>query len=219
MRNLFVSTAIAASVMAGAASAQTMATASTDLNIRSGPGNTHEVIGVIGSGDEVSVSGCIESANWCQVTSGATSGWAYGDYLTTKVGEQVEPLYPNRQSVGVAVIEAPAEQSEGANAAVGGATGATIGAVVGGPVGALVGAAIGGSTGAAATPDPSVQTYIVENPRDPVFLEGEVVVGAGVPENVDLYEIPDQPDYRYVTINNQPVLVSPTDRRIVYIYR
>ncbi|WP_136652077.1 DUF1236 domain-containing protein [Paracoccus aeridis] len=219
MRNLFVSTAIAASVLAGAASAQTMATAATDLNIRSGPGNTHEVIGVIGSGDEVSVSGCIESANWCQVTSGATSGWAYGDYLTTKVGEQVEPLYPNRQSVGVAVIEAPAEQSEGANAAVGGATGATIGAVVGGPVGALVGAAIGGSTGAAATPDPSVQTYIVENPRDPVFLEGEVVVGAGVPENVDLYEIPDQPDYRYATINNQPVLVSPTDRRIVYIYR
>ena len=79
--------------------------------------------------------------------------------------------------------------------------------------------AIGGSTGAAATPDPSVQAYIVENPRDPVFLEGEVVVGAGVPENVDLYEIPDQPDYRYATINNQPVLVSPTDRRIVYIYR
>ena len=145
MRNLFVGTAIAASVLAGAASAQTMATAATDLNIRSGPGNTHEVIGVIGSGDEVSVSGCIESANWCQVTSGTTSGWAYGDYLTTKVGEQVEPLYPNRQSVGVAVIEAPAEQSEGANAAVGGATGATIGAVVGGPVGALVGAAIGGT--------------------------------------------------------------------------
>ena len=228
MRTLFMTTALAASLLAGAASAQTMATASTDLNVRSGPANSDAVVGVIGSGDEVAVSGCIESANWCQVTSGTLTGWAYGDYLTTKVGDKIEPIYPNRQSIGIAVIEAPAAgaiattgatATAGTNAAAGGATGATMGAVVGGPVGALVGAAIGGTAGAAATPDPTIQTYIVANPRDPVYLDGEVVVGAGVPDNVDLYEIPEQPDYRYVTINGQPVLVSPTDRRIVYIYR
>ena len=51
------------------------------------------------------------------------------------------------------------------------------------------------------------------------MLDGEVVVGAGVPDSVTLYEIPDQKDYRYVTINGQPVLVNPTDRKIVYVYR
>ena len=105
--------------------------------------------------------------------------------------------------------------------AVGGTTGAAVGAVVGGPVGALVGAAIGGSAGAAAslTPAPEVRTYIDANPHDAVVLDGEVVVGAGIPDSVTLYEIPDQKDFKYVIVNGQPVLVNPADRRIVYVYR
>lgn len=96
-----------------------------------------------------------------------------------------------------------------------------MGAVVGGPVGALIGAAAGGTAGNAATPEPApeVRTYIDANPQQPVVLDGEVVVGAGVPDTVTLYDIPDQPGYKYVTINGQPVLVNPSDRRIVYIYR
>ena len=76
---------------------------------------------------------------------------------------------------------------------------------------------IGGSAGAAAslTPAPEVRTYIDANPHDAVVLDGEVVVGAGIPDSVTLYEIPDQKDFKYVIVNGQPVLVNPADRRIV----
>ena len=67
-----------------------MATAGTDLNVRSGPGVQNEVIGSIKSGAEVTVSGCIESANWCEVVAGDLSGWSYGDYLTVKAGDKIE---------------------------------------------------------------------------------------------------------------------------------
>ena len=52
---------------------------------------------------------------------------------------------------------------------------------------------------------------------DPVILDGEVV-GAGIPDTVTLYDIPDHPDYKYVVVNNQPVLESPADRKILHVY-
>ncbi|HIC65441.1 MAG: hypothetical protein CMI50_06485 [Paracoccus sp.] len=223
MRKLFMTTTAAAIALAGAAQAQTMATAGTDLNVRSGPGVQNEVIGSIKSGAEVAVNGCIESANWCEVVAGDLSGWSYGDYLTVKAGDKIEPLYPNRQQIGVTVIEAPAADKAGAgqNAAVGGVTGAAMGALVAGPIGAVAGAALGGTSGAAATeePDAQVTTYVTQNTVDPVYLEGEVVPGAGIPEDVTLYDIPEYPAYRYAQINGQTVLVNPNDRQIVYIYR
>ena len=63
-----------------------------------------------------------------------------------------------------------------------------------------------------------MRTYVVSNPVDPVYLDGEVVVGAGLPETVELRTIPDY-EYRYVYVNRQPVLVEPDSRRIVYVYR
>lgn len=222
MKQMIAATALATIAMSGAGIAQTMATAGTDLNVRSGPGVQHEVVGAIKNGAEVSVAGCIESANWCEVTSGELSGWAYGDYLTVKAGDEIQPLYPNRQTIGVTVIEQPeADPSQEQNTAVGGLGGAAMGALIGGPVGAIAGAAIGGTAGSVATeePAPEVTTYVTSNAVDPVLLEGEVVTGAGIPENVTLYDIPEQPDYRYAQINGQTVLVNPTDRKIVYIYR
>ncbi|MBU2956931.1 DUF1236 domain-containing protein [Paracoccus sp. 1_MG-2023] len=209
--------------LSGAAFAQqTTATASTDLNVRSGPGVQHEVIGAIPGGDEVNVVGCIDSANWCEVNSDEIDGWAYGDYLNVTAGDEIVSLYPNRQDVGIAVIEAPAQpDNRGQNTAVGGVGGAAMGALIGGPVGAVAGAALGSGAGAAARvePAPEVTTYVTSNSVAPVFLEGEVVLGAGVPDTVDIYDIPQTPDYRYAQINGQTVLVDPNDRQIVYIYR
>lgn len=222
MRKVLTITTIASLGLAGAAFAETAATAGTDLNMRSGPGVQHGVTGTIKGGDSVSVLGCIESANWCEVKYGDKQGWAYGDYLAAKVGEEFKPIYPNRQEIGVTVIEAPKVDAaeQGANAAVGGATGAAMGALIAGPLGAVVGGALGSTAGGAATePKAEVKTYIDANPHDPVVLDGEVVVGAGVPDTVTLYDIPESPEYKYVTINGQPVLVNPTDRKIVYIYR
>ncbi|WP_410217726.1 DUF1236 domain-containing protein [Paracoccus sp. (in: a-proteobacteria)] len=223
MRKLVLTTAIVALGLPVAAMAQTTATASTDLNVRSGPGVQHAVVGAIMAGNEVTVRGCIDSANWCEVSGDGIEGWSYGDYLNVTAGDEVVSLYPNRQTVGVTIIEAPVEEtpSEGQNAAVGGLGGAAIGALIAGPVGAVAGAAIGGGAGAAATEEPAteVTTYVTSNTVDPVYLDGEVVIGAGVPETVEVYEIPEQPNYRYAQINGQTVLVDPTDRQIVYIYR
>lgn len=63
-----------------------------------------------------------------------------------------------------------------------------------------------------------MRTYIESNTIDPVYLDGEVVVGAALPETVEVREIPDY-DYRYVYVNEQPVLVEPETRRIVYVLR
>jgi hypothetical protein len=63
-----------------------------------------------------------------------------------------------------------------------------------------------------------VRTYVTSNQVDPVYLDGEVVVGASLPETVQLREIPDY-EYRYVYVNGQPVLVEPQSRRIVYVMR
>ncbi|TIV09513.1 MAG: DUF1236 domain-containing protein, partial [Mesorhizobium sp.] len=51
-----------------------------------------------------------------------------------------------------------------------------------------------------------------------VYLDGEVVTGATLPDTVELREIPDY-RYRYVYVNNQPALVDPGTRRIVYVMR
>ena len=222
MQKRFVGTVLISMSLATAAMAQTSATVSTDLNVRSGPGVQHPVIGAIMVGEDVSVLGCIDSANWCQVASGATEGWAYGDYLNVTAGDEVVSLYPNRQTVGVTIIEAPAEDSTtGQDAAVGGLGGAAMGAMIAGPVGALAGAAIGSVAGAEANPEPTpeVTTYVTSNTVEPVYLDGEVVIGAGVPDEVTLYEVPEQPTYRYAQINGQTVLINPENRTVMYIYR
>ena len=67
-------------------------------------------------------------------------------------------------------------------------------------------------------PPEKVRTYVTTNKVDPVYLDGEVVVGAGLPDTVELREIPDY-EYRYVYVNGQPVLVDSKTRQIVYVVR
>ena len=63
-------------------------------------------------------------------------------------------------------------------------------------------------------PAAEVRTYIGANRLDPVYLDGEVVTGAALPDTVELCEIPDY-KYRYVYVNGQPALVDPATRRIM----
>ncbi|TGN35726.1 DUF1236 domain-containing protein, partial [Paracoccus liaowanqingii] len=100
-------------------------------------------------------------------------------------------------------------------------SGAAMGALIAGPVGALAGAAIGSVAGAEANAEPTteVTTYVTSNTVEPVYLDGEVVIGAGVPDEVTLYEVPEQPAYRYAQINGQTVLINPENRTVMYIYR
>ncbi len=49
--------------------------ATTDLNVRAGPGPQHEIIGVIGAGQSAELDGCLEDSKWCVVAfEGAKAG-------------------------------------------------------------------------------------------------------------------------------------------------
>lgn len=205
------------------AMAQSSVTATTDLNVRAGPGPQYPVTGVIGAGEAAQLDGCIEGSKWCSVVTGSGQGWAYSEYLTGDFGGTVTVLSERPPEAGVAVVPPPPDAGGGDTGAVaGGVTGAIAGAIIGGPAGAAVGGAAGavagGATGTLVDPPQQVREYVTTHEVEPVYLEGEVVVGAGLPDAVALSEIPDY-EYRYVYINGQPVLVDAGSRRIVYIVR
>jgi uncharacterized protein YraI len=215
--NLLIRTVATAAILAfaGVASAQTTAVATTDLNIRSGPGPQYEIIGAIKGDDEATVNGCLEGSKWCLVTYDGTDGWVYSEYLITELSGQRVVVVERRQDVNVPVVTF--EEPTGGTAG-GAATGAVAGALIGGPIGAAVGAVAGAAAGTAIDPPSEVRTYVTTNQVDPIYLEGDVVVGAGLPETVELREVPEY-EYRYAYVNGQPVLVDPGSRRIVYVVR
>lgn len=207
--------------LTGAALAETAVSATTDLNVRAGPGPQYPVIGVIGAGQSTVLRGCLDNSKWCSVADSGGDGWVYADYLVGDFGGQQVVLSTRPADAEVMVIDPPKGGGD-TGAMVGGVTGAIAGAVIGGPVGAAVGGGAGviagGATGAAIDPPGEVRTYVEANQVEPVYLDGEVVVGASLPETVQLAEIPDY-EYRYVYVNGQPVLVEPQTRRIVYVVR
>lgn len=220
---LAAGTILATGALTGMAFAQaTSATATTELNIRSGPGPQYASVGFIASGDTTAVDGCLEGSKWCRVNYNGVQGWAYSDYLTADLSGEVVVLTDRYPDVGLSTVTYTDDGAAPGGAAVGATSGAVIGALVGGPIGAVVGgtigAASGGAAGAIIDPPETARAYVASNPVEPVYLEGEVVIGAGVPDNVTLQTIPDY-DYRYVYINGQAVLVDPGTRQIVYVVR
>ncbi|MCB1499772.1 MAG: DUF1236 domain-containing protein [Bauldia sp.] len=167
------------------------------LNLRSGPGTQYPVVGLIEYNAAADITGCIADWTWCSVNVGGASGWVSAEYLVIDNGGQVQQIdgpdsgIPVVEAEGVAEVIAPA----------------TVGVVVGakGKVEAIV-------------PEPAVLEYIAATPVDPYAVEGEIVVGAVLPEQVTLYEVPGSP-YGYTIVNGNKVLVDVTSRAVVYIYR
>jgi uncharacterized protein YraI len=225
MHTKFLVSAAAGALLAmtGVAFAQSAVVVTTDLNVRAGPGPQHQVVGVLGAGQSVQLDGCMQGSKWCVVAFEGQQGWVYSDYLTSDFGGRQVVLTDRPADSGVRIVEAPADVDGGATGAVtGGVTGAVAGAIIGGPIGAVVGGGAGvvagGAAGTVIDPPERVRTYVTSNQVDPVYLDGEVVVGAGLPDTVALREIPDY-EYRYVYVNGQQVLVEPSSRRIVYVMR
>ncbi len=217
MKNMFKTAGLAlatATLLTGTALAQVAVQSTTDLNVRAGPGPQYQVVGVIPAGGEASVAGCTSTGKWCNVSVGSVQGWAYADYLTASVEGQAMVVTKLPQGQAVPVVE----YDEAAGAATGAVGGAVVGALIGGPVGAAIGGAAGAAIGANTPPPERVRTYVTENRVDPVYLDGEVVVGAGLPDTVQLRTVPDY-EYNYVYVNGVPALVDPGTRRIVYVYR
>lgn len=207
MRKFLVKSAVAAAALmalSGTALAQTAtATATTDLNVRAGPGPQYPVVTIIGANQQATINGCLQNSKWCQVTIGGVQGWAYSDYLVATLDNRTIVM-TERPPESVPVVTYEQTGSVAADVDV---------------AGRLIGRVTEeGMVEPIAPPPPPVRTYVLSNQADPVYLEGEVVVGAALPETVQMREIPDY-QYRYVYVNNQPVLVEPQTRRIVYVMR
>jgi uncharacterized protein YraI len=214
-RSLLAMTA-AGLLAAAPALAQVSATAATDLNLRAGPAGDQQILAVIPANGAVTVDGCLETANWCQVNFEGTTGWAYGEYLNATAQDQQVVVIENRDVLSVpAVTFADAGETDGGVEEVtGAAAGAALAAaLIGGPAAIAAGAALGATLG---DDDPAL-SFVRDNPVDPIFLDGEVVVGAGIPEGVEMIEVPET-EFSYANINGVPVIVNG-DRSIVRIVR
>ena len=119
---------------------------------------------------------------------------------------------------------APAAAFAQGGAAAGAATGAVGGAVVGGPVGAAVGGVAGAVVGGIADQQqPEFRTYVTTQKAPSYTYKEEVRVGAVLPESgVTYHEVPAEykvKGYKYTVVNNTPVLVEPSTRKIVQVIR
>jgi len=198
-RNLFLAGAIVVG-SAGFAQAEMIATAINDLNVRAGPGPQYPAVGVAPRGSQAMLDGCIQGSRWCRVDVGGVRGWVYAQYLQVEQAGSTVVVEQHQSELGVPVVTyettasvAPADPAPGDELL--------------GPVGSVE----------AISPPETVTTYVQTNPAQTVRLGGDVVVGASVPNDVTFQEIPDY-QYRYVRINDRPVLVDPGTRRIVYVY-
>ncbi|MCX7298174.1 MAG: DUF1236 domain-containing protein [Hyphomicrobiales bacterium] len=182
---------------------QTTAMAITPLNIRSGPGPEYPVIGAIPTNGQAVIAGCVEGSLWCQISYNGTQGWAYSQYMTAMVEGRPLAVSEIRELPPVTYAAPPA----------------TTGTAVVRPTysGNFI-APVATTAPLSIAPPPTVQTYIVQNPQPQVYLNGEVVEGAGLPPDVALAPVPDS-DYQYAYVNGVPVLVEPATRRVRYIYR
>jgi uncharacterized protein YcfJ len=114
--------------------------------------------------------------------------------------------------------------AQSGGAAAGAATGAVGGAVVGGPVGAAVGGVAGAIVGGLSDQQqPEFRQYVTTQKVPSYTYKEELRVGAVLPESgVTYHEVPAQykvKGYRYTVVNNTPVLVEPSSRKIVQVIR
>jgi Uncharacterized protein with a bacterial SH3 domain homologue len=200
---IFIAAMTATAALSSAAPAAIVASAMAPLNIRSGPGPQYSIIGAIPDRARAIVTGCIQGSLWCQVSYNGQQGWAYSQYLTANLSGRSFAVAESVNGMPVVTYQAPIE---------------TVGSAV--PVPAITGTLIAPPAGPplALNPPPAVGSYVASHPVARVYLNGEVVEGVGLPEDVALAPVPDY-DYQYAYINNQPVLVQPSTRRVEYIYR
>ena len=201
-RTILVAAAMAALVPSLPATAAILASATTALNVRSGPGPQYAVTGAIPDRAQATIIGCLQDSLWCQVSYNGRQGWVYSRYLTATLSGRSLAV-AEMGNVPAVTYTAPME---------------TVGSAVAQPV--VTGTLVEAPPAAAPlslTPPPAVGSYVIEHPVDPVYLNGEVVEGAGLPDTVALAPVPGS-DYDYAYVNSVPVLVAPSTRQVVYVY-
>jgi uncharacterized protein YraI len=181
-----------------------IATATTSTNVRSGPGPAYPVIGAVRARSKITVLGCVQGSLWCQVDFAGKQGWAYAEHLTATVsGLALAASQAMPRPATTVTYQAPVE---------------TTGLV---PRPAITGTLVAPRVAAAPLslePPMTVREYVVAHPLDPVYLNGDLTVGAGLPPEVPLAPVPGY-QYQYAYVNGMPVLVEPQTRQVTYVYQ
>ncbi len=125
------------------------------------------------------------------------------------------PAFAQDKVVGV---ESSSNAKAGAviGATGGGTTGAVIGGLLGGPIGAVIGGFAGATIGAEAGIETASVDYVVANPVEPIYIEGNADIGFVVPAEVNVYPIQNDPAYGYVYANDRVWIVDLQSRALVY---
>jgi hypothetical protein len=66
--------------------------------------------------------------------------------------------------------------------------------------------------------EPEVDAWVTTWDGPDVVYEGDVVVGATLPDTVEVVEVPASKKYRIVRINKKRVLVDADTRKVIKIY-
>lgn len=203
----------------------TEARAGAEISARVSPSEFAPAVGVLELNQTVVIEGCLEDISWCQISYDGQTAWASGQYLYVEENATPVALINKPGSLSLTTVTVPddAETQSDQNSAA--AVGATIGSLIayaaGGPIGGIIAGGMLGTVAAVASVEPSEETlvYVTENPVETVYLNGEVVVGAGVPAEVTMYDVPNQPELRYLSVNGQMVLVDAETNMIVRVIR
>lgn len=68
------------------------------------------------------------------------------------------------------------------------------------------------------TVNPNVQTWGTQQAVPDVVYEGDLVVGAVLPDTVTLIEVPDDAALRWAYLNGKRVVVLPDTRTVIAVY-
>jgi uncharacterized protein YraI len=82
---IFIAAMTAAAALSVPASAATLVSAITPLNIRTGPGPQYGTVGAIPDRGQAVILGCIQGSLWCEVSYNGRQGWVYSQYLTASL--------------------------------------------------------------------------------------------------------------------------------------
>jgi uncharacterized protein YraI len=77
------------------ASAATQGFATANVNMRSGPSTRYPAVVVIPVGAPISINGCLDTVNWCDVSFARGRGWVSGNYIQTTYRQN--RVYVDRQ--------------------------------------------------------------------------------------------------------------------------
>ena len=199
---LLGASAIFGAILAAGPASAMPAYATAHLNLRTGPGEQYPVVGMMEYNVRADLKGCLADYTWCSVSVAGINGWASGEYLVMDTAGEIVTVGVNGAQLGVPVVEAEGVELIAAPT----------------PVGAVVAVAPTVGLIEAVAPAPEVITFVKAQAIAPVYVTGEIVVGATLPAAVPLYEVPGSP-YQLTVLNGQSVLVEPTARKVVYIVR